>query len=78
MLRDVRADFIAAYLAEFKALAAAGRREGAEAVAAVLRDYYGHDVHGGETPVSVEAAVAAPLPETAAVSGPQPRRAARK
>lgn len=45
-IRDIEADYKAAYLAEHAALTRAGHTEKADAVAEVLRTQYDHDVDG--------------------------------
>lgn len=63
MLRDVKADYLAAHLAEFKSLSAAGLHDAAASVAVVLREYYGHEVETAPEPA-----------ETVAVPKPSSRR----
>lgn len=50
-MRNIRADYKAAYIAEYEAYRRAGRDEDADTVAKILRDHYAHDV---ETAVPVD------------------------
>ena len=71
-MRDIEADYKAAYLSEYTALARTGRTEDAARVAQILRDCFGLEVDGGQEqdagdPVEVPEPV---LPETAAAARP--------
>jgi hypothetical protein len=76
-MRDIHADYRAAYIEEYEALLRTGRKEDAERVAEVLRAHYGHDVSApadeptpeGDAP---ERADSEPLAENTAE--PQPKR----
>lgn len=79
MLRDIKADYLAAHIAEYKALSDAGKHDAAEDVARVLREHYAHEVN--PAPPQPEKATAEPAPEVAVSPAPRPaspRRAARK
>lgn len=45
-LRDIEADYKAAYIAEYESYKNAGLNEAAENIAGILRSDYGHDVEG--------------------------------
>lgn len=66
-MRDIKADYKAAYIAEYDGYVRAGRKDDARIVAGILREQFGHDVDAKET------AKAAPKPENAAK--PRPRKA---
>jgi hypothetical protein len=81
-LRDVDADYKAAYVDEYRSYKQAGRHEDAARVAAILRDRYGVDVDAAEAeapvqrpePGEAETTAAAPPPEAAV----EPKPAAQK
>lgn len=75
--RDVEADFLSAYLAEYKSYKAAGLHDRAEAVAAVLRGL-GHEVapRSPKAPEGVKerAVVVEPLERAVEADAPPPKR----
>jgi hypothetical protein len=77
-MRDIEADYRAAYIAEYESYRRAGRDADAENVATILREQYGHDVEAEpeQAPAAPEHA-AADRPPEAAVE-PKPARAAAK
>lgn len=71
-MRNIRADYKAAYIAEYEAYKTAGRDKDAAVVAGILRDNYGHEVDPAPEPEQ-ERADAGPAPENTA----QPQAPAR-
>lgn len=65
--RHVEADYRAAYIRRHAELIEAGRTEEAEAIAAILREHYGHDVH---SPAAAKPEEPTPSP----VPGPSMKR----
>ncbi|MEW2250396.1 hypothetical protein AB0907_24015 [Streptomyces sp. NPDC006975] len=72
-VRDVEADYKAAYIAEHASYKASGRTKDADAVAEILRDRYGYDVDAPEEPQQEEEQEETPEegePETTAAEAP--------
>lgn len=71
-MRDIDADYKAAYLADYEAYRQAGRDKDADRVARILRDQYGHDVAAADDgPVEKQEPQTEPVtPETTAAARP--------
>ncbi|WP_435251700.1 hypothetical protein [Streptomyces tendae] len=84
-MRDIEADYKAAYLADYEAYARDGRTEDAARVAQILKDRFGYDVDqeqgegqeqgdGGQEPAVPETTAAARPPEAAVEPKPPAKK----
>lgn len=83
-MRNIHADYKAAYIAEYQGYKTAGREEDAAVVAQILRDSYGHEVEpeqeraDADRPAENTAQPPAPARGTAAAKKAPAKKAAVK